>query len=89
MVFPQKLVITLSFTMQAFEQISCSKVTSCYQIKLPTLADYSTADYSILFSKIYLHARASAIWVTFAKCAVFGIPRHRMLWACLHSCDKH
>jgi hypothetical protein len=32
-----------------------------------------------------LRARASSIWVTFAKWAVFGIPRHRIPWACLHS----
>lgn len=33
----------------------------------------------------YLQAKASSIWVTFAKWAVFGTPKQRIPWACLHS----
>ena len=33
----------------------------------------------------YSQAIASSIKVTFAKWAVFGIPRHRIPWACRHS----
>ena len=45
---------------------------------------FSGSRHQKLFNR-YLHATASSIRVTFAKWAVFGIPRHLIPWACRHS----